>query len=242
MILQNQSHLISVKQPEEDYRLNCIGVPGAGKSVYRDRFISRIYRVTLWNPMEDFHIGDTITVDEYRNRLDDMRKGALRVTVKPNGWDYETRQAEYNALCAYVYEVGAQHFCTEEPGLVCKPNDVPGNMDMLYISGRHRGISLSAFGQRFHQFPLIVRGTSTEIVAFRQVDPDDVKDFEDRIYPAESPMPLNQLQDYYYINWTPEGGAVLCSPLPYVEGEKRQVEFEKSDGELISFEAFFETG
>jgi len=231
---------ITIKQPEEDYRLNCIGVPGAGKSVYRDRFISIIRRCTLWNPMEDLQIGEVITVDEYRSRLEDMRKGELRVTVRPQGWDYETRQAEYNALCAYVYEVGAQHFCTEEPALVCKPNDVPSNMDMLYIRGRHRGISLSAFGQRFHQFPLIVRGTSTEIVAFKQVDPDDVKDFEDRIHPESSPVPLNQLEKHYYIDWTAEDGAVLCQPLPYSEKEKKRVEFETSEGESISFDAFYE--
>lgn len=220
--------------------MNCIGVPGSGKSVYRDKFISRINRVTLWNPLEDLDIGDKITVDEYRNRLDDYRKGALRVTVKPAGWDYETRQAEFDALCAYVYEVGAQHFCIEEVALVSRPNDVPGNMDMLYIRGRHRGVSLSAFGQRFHQFPLIVRGTSTEIVAFRQTDPDDVKDFEDRIYPAISPVSLNTLDDFYYINWTPDGGAVLCKPLPYVEKQKKRIEFETTQGDMVSFDAFYE--
>jgi hypothetical protein len=225
---------LSVKQPHEAYRLCCIGVPGEGKSVYRHLFLSPIRRVTLWNPMEDYDIGSRVTVDEYRDRIDDMRRGLLRMTVYPTGYDYETRREEYNALCAYVYEVGAQHFCTEEIALVAKPNDVPANLDLLYIKGRHRGVSLSAFGQRFHQFPLIVRGTSTELVAFKQIDPDDVKDFEDRIYPCESPTSLNLLPPHHYINWTSEEGAVLCTPLPFHKKEK--VEFTTKENSLILFE------
>jgi hypothetical protein len=229
---------IEIKQPEEAYRLCVIGVPGAGKSVYRDKFLSRIMRVTLWNPMVDFNIGDDITVDEYRDKVEEFRKGALRVTVSPTSYDEIAMAEEFNALCAYVEEVGAQHFAIEEIALVARPNNVPPNLNKIYIRGRHRAISLSAYGQRFHQFPLIVRGTASQIIAFRQTDPDDVKDFERRIAPDVSPVPLNRLPDYHFIDWTPEHGAVLRAPLPYTENREEEERLEGKSSPIAN-DTFF---
>lgn len=212
--------VISVNQPHEATRLNVIGVPGEGKSVYRAVFLRRIYRCGLWNPMTDYHIGDVITVDEFRERLDSYRRGAMRWTVRPTTWDEIGMTEEYNALCAYVYECGALHFATEEPALVADASAherIPSNMRRLAIEGRHRAVSLSYYGQRFHQFHTIIRGTASEIVAFRQTDPEDVRDFDRRISPSVSPVPLNELPEHHYIHYTRESGAVFCAPLEYNE-------------------------
>jgi hypothetical protein len=121
---------------------------------------------------------------------------------------------EFNACCAYAEEVGAQHFEIEEIALVTTPNRVPPYFNRICIRGRHRAVSLGIYGQRFHQFPIIARGTASEIIAYRQVEPDDVIDFEKRISPGECPVPLNELPDFHFIHWTPERGAQLCKPLP----------------------------
>lgn len=204
-----------VTQPDAAYRLNVIGVSGEGKSHLRNVFLGPIRRVTLANPLEDLDLGWIVTTDEYGAMVEDIRRGALRVTVKPTSYDPQIMLEEFDALCGYVYEVGAQHFAVEE-GSLYRGEDalrVAPNLNRLAIAGRHRGVSLSVYGQRFHQFPLIIRGQSTEIIAFRQSDPDDVRDFEKRISPDFSPLPINQLPQRHFIRWRPEVGAQYCSPL-----------------------------
>ncbi len=210
--------IAAVHQPHEATRLNVIGVPGEGKSVYRALYLRRIYRTTLYNPMTDYHIGEVLTVDDYRERVEDFRRGVLRVTVRPTSWDELAMAEEYDELCALVYEVGAQHFATEEPALIADASahqSLPSNMRRLAIEGRHRAVSLSYYGQRFHQFHPIVRGNSSEIVAYRQSDPDDVRDFDKRIATAISPVPLNQLPPHHYIHYTRERGPVFCAPVEF---------------------------
>lgn len=204
-------------QPRPDSRLSVIGVTGQGKSHFRYLFQQRIYRCTLWNPMGDFDLGETMSVDDYRENIEDMRRGSLSVTVVPTAWDEDGMAEEFDACCAYVEEVGAQHFEIEEPSLVCTPNRVPPRFNKICVRGRHRAVSMGMYGQRFHQFPIISRGQSNEIIAFRQMEPDDVGDFEERIYPHVSPIPLNQLPHHHFIHWTPERGAVYCKPLPLTE-------------------------
>lgn len=208
-----------VRQPDAALRLNVIGITGQGKSKYRQWYTNDIYRQTLWNPLGDYNIGEVITIDEYEDRLDDFRRGALRVTVEPSDYSPVGMALEFDRLCGLIYEVGAMHFTIEEIGLVASPNVVPPNFNQLCIKGRHRAVSIAAYGQRFHQFPLITRGQSTEIVAFLQTDPDDAKDFNKRIAPDRSPVPINHLPDHHFIHWTPKTGAVLCEPIPVISDD-----------------------
>lgn len=205
-----------VTQPHPARRLNVIGVPGEGKSVFRERFLSPIYRVTLANPMGDYNVGDIMTTDEYGKNVNTMRRGLLRVTVAPTSWDPEAMLEEFDALSAYVEEVGAQHFGVEEISLYRGEDGlrIPGNFQRLCVKGRHRAISMSVYGQRFHQFPLITRGTASEIVAFAQADPEDVRDFNKRIHPDVAPIPLNQLPEHHFLHWTRQEGVELRAPLP----------------------------
>lgn len=211
---------MKIYQPDAASRICVIGVTGQGKSKYREWFQSGIYRYTLWNPLGDCNVGEPITVRDYAECVDDMRRGALRVTVEPTSYDEEVMANEFDQLCYLVQEVGAQHFGIEEIGLVANPTQVPANFNRLCIKGRHRAVSVSIYGQRFHQFPLIARGQCSEIVAFRQTDPDDVRDFNKRIAPARAPIPLNHLPDFHFIHWTPEDGAILCSPIPIVSEDQ----------------------
>jgi hypothetical protein len=214
---------LQIVQPDPATRLNVIGVPGQGKSIFREWFQIKIYRYVLWNPLGDFNIGEAMTVDDLRERVDEFRKGRLQITIEPISYDEMEMAEEYDEVCARVEEIGAVHFATEEIGLVAKPSRVPPYLNRLSIRGRHRAISLSTYGQRFHQFPLITRGTASEIVAYRQTDPDDVNDFERRISPAVAPVPLNHLPDFHFIYWTPEGGANFCSPIPLTSDMQAKV-------------------
>lgn len=201
-------------QPHIATRICVVGNIGQGKSVWRDWYLGNIYRCTCWNPLGDFQYGKVISVKQYRKEIPKMRSGALRVTVAPTTYDTEAMAEEFDELCACVWEVGAQHIATEEIALVSTPNRVPPQFSRLCVTGRHRGVSMSTYGQRFHQFPLITRGTASEIIAFRQIDPDDVDDFEKRILPYSSPIPVNQLPDHHFLHWTPERGVQYCEPLP----------------------------
>lgn len=228
---------LAVYQPSDSDRLCCIGTPGEGKSVYRAFYTRNIYRITLFNQMGDYNVGETIEgADEYRERMDNFRRGVLRVTVVPSSYDPEAMREEYDAVCAYVYEVGAMHFATEEIATVEDPRLVSPNFNMLCIKGRHRAVSMSWYGQRFHQFPLIARGTSSEIVAFRQTDPDDVRDFNKRIGPSVSPVPLNHLPKHHYIHFTRESGAVFCRPLDF-DGPFEEYQ-QKEDIDIPSLDVF----
>lgn len=217
-------------QPAAAFKLDVIGVSGEGKSFLREIFLDPIYRVVLANPLEDGDIGDVITTDEFGRLRNEFRRGILRVTVKPTTYKPEGDKddpigmlEEYDALCAYVYEVGALHFASEEISLYRGTDSlrVPPNLNKVAVAGRHRGVSHSVYGQRFHQFPLIVRGQSTEIIAFRQSDPADVGDFEKRIYPDISPVSINQLPEHHFIRWNGTNGADYCAPLK--EGGRIQV-------------------
>lgn len=227
---------IKVYQPHEATRLCVIGVPGEGKSVFRAWYTGGIYRITVFNQMGDYHLGELIAgADEYRKRLREFRKGTLRVTVEPSSYDEEAMKDEHDAVCAYVYEIGAMHFGSEEIGLLQDPRDVSPNFNMLCIKGRHRGVSLSWYGQRFHQFPLIARGTASEIVAFRQSDPDDVKDFERRIAPLTAPVPISQLPVNHYLHYNRKEIA-FCTPVDYSDFEEYR-KAEQEDFTLSELEA-----
>jgi hypothetical protein len=208
-----------IYQPRADHRICVIGVPGQGKSVWRNSYLREIYRATLWNPLGDYQLGEVVSVDEYRQRIKLLRRGNIHLTVEPTDYDEDVMREEFDALCAYAEEIGAQHLAIEEIGLVATPSRVPPYFNRLAIRGRHRGISLSTYGQRFHQFPLIARGTACELIAFRQTDTDDVRDFNRRIAPRTSPMPINELPDFHYLRWTPATGVTLHKPLPFRKSE-----------------------
>jgi hypothetical protein len=204
---------LRIYQPNPAERVCVIGITGEGKSEWRRQYLANIYRCILWNPMEDLNIGEVITLSQLQNRVDQYRSAALHVTVHPTEWEPTSMSAEFDEFCGVVEEIGAVHLAIEEIGLVASPTRVPGNFNRLCVKGRHREISISIYGQRFHQFPLIARGQASEIVAFSQSDPDDVRDFKKRIAPAISPVPLNELPQHHFIRYTRETGPVLCAPL-----------------------------
>jgi len=210
--------MIRIYQPHPASRICVIGVPGEGKSEWRNQYLSGIRRCILWNPMGDLNLGaKPITLSEFKRRVRDYRYGVLRVTVEPTEYEPLAMSDEYDEFCGWVETIGDCHLANEEIALVANPARVPGHFNRLCIRGRHFGISMSIYGQRFHQFPLIARGTASEIIAFRQSDPDDVRDFDKRIAPSFSPVPLNELPPHHFIRYTPTTGPVYHSPLKLSE-------------------------
>lgn len=169
--------------------------------------------------MGDLNIGERISVEGLKHRIPRIvdPQYMMRLTVEPREYEPIAMSDEYDYFCGLVEQIGNCHLANEEIALVANPTRVPGNFNRLMIRGRHMGISLSTYGQRFHQFPLIARGTATEIIAFRQSDPDDVRDFDKRIAPSISPIPLNQLPPHHFIRYTPTTGAVYHAPMLLVE-------------------------
>lgn len=224
-----------VFQPSPAARISVIGNIGTGKSVYRQWFQRNIYRYVLWNPMGDGNVPadepEVINVYQFRERIEEFRRGPLQITVEPVRYDEEEGGIidEFDTLCGCIEEVGAAHFGIEEIALVADSTRMrcPPNFNKLCIRGRHRAVSMSVYGQRFHQFPPIYRGNTSEIIAYRQADWEDVKDFNKRIAPVASPVPINQLPDRYFVHWTPQDGARLCQPVPY-KPPKEGEDFEQT--------------
>jgi hypothetical protein len=196
--------VITQLAPAERYCF--VGTVGSGKSYRAAREVDGIRRVVLWQPMGDWRLGRRETVYDFEDQLDEYRKGALRVTVEPTSYDPEEMRAEYERLCAAVYDCGALTFVSEEISLVATPNDVPGELSRLAVRGRHRAVSMVTIGQRFAQFPLIVRGTASRVFCFRQTDPADVKGIRERFQPYPLPQDPSTLPDRVYLDWQPLRG------------------------------------
>jgi len=171
----------------------------------------QVRRAVLWQPMGDWRIGHVETVEDFCARVasGEYRSGALRVTIEPTSYQREEMAAEHAALCDAVYDCGALTFFQEEISLVASAQEYSGELAMLAVKGRHRAVSMVTIGQRFAQFPVIVRGTSSRVLCFRQTDPIDVKGIYERFSPYEPPIDPAQLPDRQYLEWTPLGGVAL---------------------------------
>lgn len=152
-----------------------------------------------------------MSVAEFIANKEKFRRGSLRISVYPNSFDSEGMANDFDMLCAAIYDIGALCFVIEELSFVCSPSRVPDNFGRLAAAGRHRGVSLCCVGQRFAQFPLLVRGSASRIIAYRQQDPSDVKDLVARI--GESGYLVPQLRNYYYLDWSAERGVAYYSPI-----------------------------
>lgn len=201
-----------VWQPSAKERVSVVGNIGTGKSVWGKAYTRNIYRCVTFDPMRESPMGGgEMTVAEFIDKKDKYRDGPLRVSIMPDRWDTKGMAEDFNDLCGAVYDVGAMCFKIEELSFVCTPGNVPDNFGRLAAAGRHRYVSLCVIGQRFFQFPLLVRGNSSRIIAYRQQDPDDVKDLTKRIGPMGAMA--SQLKDAYYLDWTPRGGVRYYEPI-----------------------------
>ena len=191
-------------QPPESSRLCITGKQGFGKSVKSSRYVKKIFRSTLWQPMRDWNIGEEISVYEYLEEAPKYDGRMMGFTVRPTDYDEDTMKDEHEILCAEVYRIGAMCFIIEEVSQVCdntKGEKPRREYSRLLIEGRHRAVSMVTIGQRFAQFPVSVRSSATRVLAFHQDEPRDVAAWEERIWPMECPKPINQLAKREYIDW-----------------------------------------
>lgn len=205
---------MSIWQPKPADRVCVVGNTGCGKSVWANARRKGIYRCVVYDPLNESKMGGgTVTVAEFIANKEKYRQGSLRVQVIPTRYDQSGMADEFDALCAAIYDVGALDFNIEELSFVCSPSRVPSNFGRLAAAGRHRAVSLCCVGQRFAQFPLLVRGAASRIIAYRQQDPADVKDLVSRVGEAGDRAPF--LKRFYYIDWMAdrEPQAILYSPI-----------------------------
>lgn len=206
---------MAIWQPKPADRVCVVGNTGCGKSVWANARRRGIYRCLTYDPLNESPMGGgTVSVDRFIRFANNYRTGSLRLQVVPSLYDAQGMADEFDALCAAIYDVGAIDFNIEELSFVCTPSRVPNNFGRLAAAGRHRAVSLCCIGQRFAQFPLLVRGASSRIIAYRQQDPSDVKDLIARIGPQAALAP--RLPNYYYIDWnasrTPQQ-SIVYSPI-----------------------------
>lgn len=208
-------------QPSATDRVLLAGKTGNGKSEKAKEYCFKIFRTVLWQPMQDWKIGgvDPIYVDEFEQM--DGSSGLLRVTIYPTEYDRDTMKDEHERVCAKVYAMGALCFISEEIALVCdnsRGERPDRNYSRLLVTGRHRGVSLVSISQRLAQMPLDVRSSANRLICFKQTEPKDIEAFEERLYPLESPVSINMLERYHYIDWQEQdnGAATVALRTPIV--------------------------
>lgn len=199
-------------QPKPADRVCVVGNTGCGKSVWAKAYRRNIYRCVVFDPLQESPMGGgSVSVSFFCANRNRYRSGSLRISVYPDRFDAIGMAEDFNSLCEAIYDIGALCFCIEELSFVCSPSRVPDNFGRLAAAGRHRAVSLCCIGQRFAQFPLLVRGAASRIIAYRQQDPADVKDLVSRIGEEADRAPF--LKNYYYLDWDAQRGVISYSPI-----------------------------
>lgn len=214
------------------HEIICIcGQRGMGKSHKAKEITIPLVRCCTWDPLREYGAtmgGPAITVPEFeqRERAGLLYKGVLRAAVRPTIYAGDELQDEFDRFCAVCLRVGAMTVVVDEVSLVASPMDVSDSFGQLLAIGRHRACSAIIVGQRFAQFPRLATAQASRIIAFRQVEPADLKDLGHRIgdtfrfAPEEGGADelkttqelARTLPRYTFIDWTPESGVRIHGP------------------------------
>ena len=215
-------------QPPAAERVNVIGVPGTGKSYWARNYVRNIHRLVIFDIFKECDsLGTVYTLEEFMRYAAEgqFENGVLRAIVHPD-YDLELSENQEEIITSILDDVKNCTFYAEETGIVLDSAVAPPQLRRLAAGGRHEGVSMVVAGQRYHsQFPPVVRGTSTRIIAYRQTEPDDLRDLRQRMgksvdmrllggavdCPTETA--IASLPNRWYIDFEHSTGPVLKPPV-----------------------------
>ena len=217
-----------VFQPPAAERINVIGVPGTGKSYWARTYVRNIHRLVIFDIFRECdHLGTVYTLEEFMGRAaeGEFENGVLRAVVHPD-YNLELSENQEEVIATLLDHVKNCTYYGEETGIVLENATAPPMLRRLAAGGRHEGISMLIAGQRYHsQFPPVVRGTSNRIIAYRQTEPEDLRDLRQRMGKYVDASLLNMsaqsstedaiagLPDRWYVDFQQSTGPVLRPPI-----------------------------
>lgn len=204
-------------QPPARSRLVIAGRTGMGKSLWGQEYELRIRRLIKVDTLHELELGGgAVDVDEYvwRARRGEYRYGVLRLAVRPQRGE---RVEALERICRATYDhVWNVNLSIEEISLLVDgpgPSQTGEELLETIVTGRHRGISMTVYAQRFAMVPTHYRGNLSRIVAFQQPDPDDARELVKKTGGKLSVETFQELPEHHYVDWTPDHGARVCPPI-----------------------------
>jgi hypothetical protein len=183
------------QQPKARDFLLVFGKTGMGKSYYANERLYSYDRVIILDPMGEYE-------GEYCSTLEDIHE---RICANPKMFRITTDcLADFERLCVYVYTLKNCMFAIEEAQRVLPAGNTPlppAFLDLIF-RGRHHAVSLMIVSQRASTVSIQARSQWSEIIAFRQTEPTDIR----YLYNQSGDDDLNnipKLMPYHFYHITP---------------------------------------
>lgn len=100
--------------------------------------------------------------------------GAFENSGAPFRCSYTPRLSEYSLMFETALELGNCWLFLEEADRFGDPADIPA-YDEVITRGRHYGVNIEALATHPFNLPVDLRRQCTSLVAFRQIEPRDIK-------------------------------------------------------------------
>lgn len=135
---------------------------------------------------------------------------AFTNTSAPFRVSYTPRKSEYHLIFELALELGNCWLFLEEADRFGSPEDIPG-YDEIITRGRHYGINIEALATHPYNLPVDLRRQCTSLVAFRQIEPRDIKWIGDLVGPLAYELPKlpgpPQTPPFPFLEWDGVKGA-----------------------------------
>jgi hypothetical protein len=182
-----------------------LGTTGSGKTTLAKYFIRSLSRVIIldsgFNEYPALHFPKLAALHEYLNYRGDVG-GNFRVSFSPV-------KSEIKTLFAWAMELGKIEPITlvlEE----CDRFPTPESDNEFYEivqRGRHHGCHILALTTHPYAVSIDLRRQATEIYAFRQHEPNDLK-WLSAVMSPEALDQITSLDKYQYVKWIAETGKI----------------------------------
>lgn len=177
------------------------GKQGSGKSTLGKKLYARIRgkyaRSVIFDPNHEYEIG-TI-VDTFDDLIDAFAESpSMTVTIRPTDWE------EAEKVFEWAWEERNVLLYIDEAELFIDKNTSArfSYFHKIISFGRHRNIGIIAIGRRVVELNPYLRAGYTELVTFRQTEPQDRDRLEQYGF---SLISLDNLPKYGYILLNSEG-------------------------------------
>jgi len=169
------------------------GKRGTGKSNFAKRELGHAWdahrRVLVFDPHDEYSrhghqteevtlgpLDDRCTLDELLLKPELLDAERLQLAVVP-AEEPEECAADFERLCTMVRHTGDLLLCVEEVGYF--EEHCRGKLNFLATQSRHWGVTVLFVAQRAVQVPKTARTQITQLVSFRQDNPDDLRALAD---------------------------------------------------------------
>lgn len=177
------------------------GQTGQGKTTFAKQYIASMYdRIFAIDPMEQYPV-DYMRFDQVVEKFPNAENSPK--VFKLGVSDIKC----FSGMCKLAYAVGDCCLLIEETDLFDQKDDAFLN---LVFRGRHKKVSLVAVSQRPFRLSINLRSQANRLVAFKQIEPNDLKWLKEITSKAVIVKSLRRMNSgSIYFNWDALDGASL---------------------------------